>query len=72
MNAPKPRKYYTLAVAFKPGDDFTSQFGDYDRSVVVEESKDSYPWDSIHNKRIVESADDQASINIAVRRLNLD
>jgi len=60
-------KYYTLLTKDAKGDDWSIQFGDYDREVVEDEKVDSYS--DCYTKIICTHADQQ-SINDAVANLN--
>jgi hypothetical protein len=62
------KRYYTLVIRDEDNR-WYPQFGDYVRSVVEQERKDSYPV-SKKDWRIIKTADDQASINDGVARLN--
>jgi len=60
------RNYYTLIVLF--GDNWSPEFGDYDREVVVEE-QDTY--DREFKTRIICTGDRQFEITEAVRVQNI-
>lgn len=60
--------YYSLAVLFDADDQYTVQFGDYDRAVVEQEAEDSYA--DAHKVRIIRSGDTTEEINAAVAKLN--
>ena len=63
------KQYYTLAV--RRNGSFEVDFGDYDREV-VESERDDHLSHFVLSKdmKIVKSADDQASIESAVAKLN--
>jgi hypothetical protein len=63
------KAYYTLAV--RRDGRWEVDFGDYDRAVVESEREDTLSH-FVYSKdmKIVKSADDQASINLAVAKLN--
>ena len=66
------RTYYTLLVRDNKDADWTVHFGDYDRSVVVDERADITEHEySKGNTKIIGSDDDQASIDEAVRVQNI-
>jgi hypothetical protein len=61
--------YYTLLKLNVKDGYWYPQFGDYDRSVVKAEKRDSY---SLSVTTIIETEDDQASIDAAIAELNRD
>lgn len=65
-----PRKYYTLCERL-PGERWTPEFGDYCRRVVEQERKDCSREIGTEFK-IIQTDDNQASINAAVARLNFE
>ena len=62
------RAYYTLAI--REEGRWAPQFGDYDKATVEQEAVDSYFEHRALDRRIVKSADDRASIDAAIARLN--
>ena len=68
----KNRRYFTLAVLPKAdGQQWSPQFGDYDREVVAQELEDTREdWPKRSKFMIVETDDDQASITVAIDNLN--
>ncbi len=68
MTTTKPRRYYTLAVRFEASDEWSVQFGDYDRECVVQEKEDAY--EDAYAAKVISSNDDQAAINAAIAKLN--
>jgi hypothetical protein len=68
---PKARKYFTLVSRGPDDTRWAIEFGDYDRACVRQERddmKDGHYCD--HVFRILETADDQASIDAEVAKLN--
>lgn len=66
------RTYYTLAVKPKAeGQQWSPQFGDYDRKVVAQEIEDTKAdWPKGSKFKIVKSDGKQAAINAAIDALN--
>jgi hypothetical protein len=66
------RSYYTLAVWPKAeGQQWSPQFGDYDRTVVKQELDDTRKdWPRGSKFQIIETTDTQESINAGIDRLN--
>lgn len=66
------RTYYTLAVLPKAdGQQWSPQFGDYDREVVAQELIDTKKdWPRGSKLLIIKTNDDQKSINEAIDNLN--
>lgn len=66
------RTYYTLAVWPKAeGQQWSPQFGDYDRDVVAQELEDTKTdWPKGSKFRIIQSADKQEAINASIDALN--
>ena len=68
------RKYYTLIVK-EPGEEWSPQFGDYDRGVVADEGdgmKSSAIWDRKAKMKIICTGDKQADIDAEIARLNYE
>lgn len=61
-------RYYTLVI--REDGKWAPQFGDYKKSVVVQEITDSYHHIPKGNRLIIETEEDQASIDIAVFDMN--
>jgi hypothetical protein len=67
----KPRKYYTLLSRETGATRWVIEFGDYTRSVVRDEKDDMKDGGYCdHAFKIIETLDDQASIDAAVTALN--
>lgn len=66
------KRYYTLAV--KPnneGQQWSPQFGDYDREVVVQEQRDTKDdWPKGSKFKVLTTGGRQADINAAIDALN--
>lgn len=61
-------KYYSIITRDSAASSWAVQFGDYDRDVVADELADSYADE--YAARIISTADDKASIDAAVAKLN--
>lgn len=62
------KQYYSIIVKFEKGDNWSVQFGDYDKKCCEDELEDSYG--DCHKAKIIKTAPDQESINAEVARLN--
>ena len=62
------RAYFTLAI--RESGRWTPQFGDHERAVVAQESRDSYAHVRQLDRKIVESAPDCDAIDAALAALN--
>lgn len=63
------KKYFVLFVKFEHDDDWSVEFGDYDRSVVVQEVEDSF-MDCYNTKIDMLSDDKQSTIDERLGKLN--
>jgi hypothetical protein len=73
----KSKRYFTL-IAKEPDAKWSPQFGDYDREVVNEEMRDykehvgdGCQWSPGTKFSIIGTADDQASIEACIAKLNI-
>jgi hypothetical protein len=68
----KSKKYFTLAVLpTAEGQQWSPQFGDYDRDVVAQELKDTRKdWPRKSRFTIISTDGTQAAINAAIDNLN--
>jgi len=66
------RVYYTLAVYPKAeGQQWSPQFGDYDKAVVVQEMHDTKrDWPKGSKFRVIKTGDSQADVNAGIDALN--
>lgn len=65
------RTYFTLAV--REDGQWSPQFGDYDNGVVCEEAHEYQQCGTLKRDiKVIESADDQPSINAAIAALNAE
>lgn len=62
------RTYHTLLIKEAKGDNWSIAFGDYKKSVVMDEREDSYS--DCYKTRIISTADNQQAIDAEVARLN--
>ena len=62
------KRYYSVLVQWERGDDWSVQFGDYSRSVCVDEIEDSYS--DAYKTKIITTDDKQSAIDAAVATLN--
>ncbi len=65
------RKYYTLCIRHETSGNFCPEFGDWSRSVVMDERDDLLDHDiKRKNIRVISTGGTQAEINAGVARLN--
>ena len=62
------KKYFTLLIRHKKSDLFEIHFGDYNRSVVMQEDEDTF--DDFYSSQIIKTDEDQKSIDKKVREVN--
>lgn len=64
------RNYYTVVVRDTREADWEIHFGDYDRSVALQEKDDVLENDTFGYAKLISSDDNQVSINAEVARIN--
>lgn len=64
------RYYYSVITKQFKGDQWSIEFGDYDKECAIEEMEYLKDSGQYHQIKIIRTGDNQASIDAEVRRLN--
>lgn len=64
------KSYYSIIVKFDKTDNWSVQFGDYDKTCCIDELEDSYS--DCYKAKIIKTSDSQESIHTEVSKLNAE